>query len=308
MTRSAYPAVIVVALVSARLLGQDLPPPAARASGSAEFEVVSIKRNVSGDTSSRMRNSTETGEFAMTNMSLRTVIIRAYPPEPGAPVDPLPGRAPNDPLQGGPQMVALPSWVDSERYDVVARAEPGASREDQVKMWRAVLADRMKLAAHYERREEPSYNLVLARADRRLGPQLRPSALECSSPGARVAPGPAPPGGRPAMPTPEQASARCGFMMTGNNLYSGGVTIAALAPLLRPAAGRIVVDRTGLEGYYAVTLTFARNAGAPTAALGADDAPSIFSALPEQLGLKLEPDTTQVQVLVIDHIERPTEN
>jgi uncharacterized protein (TIGR03435 family) len=112
------------------------------------------------------------------------------------------------------------------------------------------------------------------------------------------------------------AMTRCTMLMiggpTGQGMYSGGTSLANLIRMLAGAAGRPVVDRTGLEGNFAVRLKFARDAPFPTTAPGQpsamDDAPSIFTAVQEQLGLRLESTTVQGQVLIIDHIERPTEN
>jgi uncharacterized protein (TIGR03435 family) len=255
----------------------------------------------------------------MINTSITPLILRAYPGDraaqpPGAFGAPRP-----------PRVLGLPSWAESERYDVNVKGAAGLTREQQQQMWRALLADRMKLAAHYEMREEPSYDLVPARGDRRLGAQLRPSTLDCSTrpapaappvlptlplPGAAPAGGGGTPGTRPPLPftppTPQEAMSRCGFMTSGNELYSGGMTMTQLAGIISDPSGRIVLDRTGLEGFYSVRLTFSRRP--PDAAPTIDDAPSVFTALAEQLGLKLESSRTQVQVLVVDHIERPTED
>ena len=78
--------------------------------------------------------------------------------------------------------LGLPSWAESERHDVVAQGRAGGTPEAQQQMWRALLADRMTLAAHDEPREQPSWDLVFARSDHRLGPQIQPSTPDCSEP------------------------------------------------------------------------------------------------------------------------------
>jgi uncharacterized protein (TIGR03435 family) len=90
----------------------------------------------------------------------------------------------------------------------------------------------------------------------------------------------------------------------------GDMTMAFLATMLRSAAGRYVVDKTGLAGYYRLVLTYDRLAGIrpPAATASADDPPSVFTAVQEQLGLKLEPSRSMIDVLVVDRLERPTEN
>jgi uncharacterized protein (TIGR03435 family) len=166
-------------------------------------------------------------------------------------------------------------------------------------MWAAMFSERMNLAAHMEHREQTTFGLVLARSDRRLGPQLKPSTLDCS--GSLAA-------GSTGRVDPDQA---CGLSMYGNVIVSGGVTLDAFAR--QGVSGRVggpVANRTGLEGLYALTLRFSspRLAGAPRDDAPTDDAPDFFTALQEQLGLKLQPEKGIVPVFVIDHIERPTPN
>jgi uncharacterized protein (TIGR03435 family) len=209
-------------------------------------------------------------------------------------------------------MVGLPDWVMRERYDVSATstlARP--SQDQQTAMLRAMLADRCKLVAHMENREQPVYDLVLARSDGRLGPNLHPSEVDCEAKAAadRVAAeaaraaGTIPP--RPSIPLNGPPSP-CSLWMLANST-EGGATMQMLARLLRTAAGRPVIDKTGLKGSYRITLPFNLiSARGPETA--DDSAPSVFTALQEQLGLKLESSRASREVLVIDHIERPTEN
>jgi uncharacterized protein (TIGR03435 family) len=261
-----------------------------------EFEVASIKRNTTNTFASGPPPNPASGQVSMTNVPVQTIVLRAYP------------------LQTVPaQVVGLPDWARSENYDVIAKGKPGATADEQQQMWKALLAERMKLAAHYETRELPGYNLVFARSDKRLGPDLNPSTLDCTKP-----PGPLNLSGQPDQKTVEaMAMSRCGTLMsmssTSQGILTGGITSAALARLISSAAGRPVIDRTGLEGYYSMRIRFARD-GAVLAPPGVqsptptDEVPSLFTAVQDQLGLKLESATVQVPVLIVDHIERPTEN
>jgi uncharacterized protein (TIGR03435 family) len=275
MVRWALPLLLVLAVISP-LAGQ-----------AAEFEVASIKRNTSGDLPFGPTPDPATGQILLRQVPARTLILQAYP------VQTLPI-----------QILNLPPWAD-ERYDVVAKGKPSPSADERQQMFRALLADRMKLAAHYETREQDSYDLVFARADQRLGSGIKPSSLTCSH-------------GTPNGPVPPAASAadaraaalkRCGaFWVEGDTIMSGGVTIDILTRMITSATGRPIINRTGLDGYFDITLRFQRFPPRATTEPNPDAAPLVFTALPEQLGLRLESSKTQGQILVIDHIERPTEN
>jgi uncharacterized protein (TIGR03435 family) len=277
MTRAALPLLLVAVLVFPGA-GQDL-----------EFEVASIKRNTSGDLSIGFGRPPDpaNGDVRLFQVPARNLILQAYP------LETLPV-----------QIVNLPSWAD-DRYDVIARGKPGATAAERQQMWRKLLADRMKLAAHYETREQASYDLVIARADKRLGPGIKPSPLDCSS-GPSTAPIPAPTGGADFR---EATLNRCGaFFVVGDSMTSRGVTVANLTRMVTPAAGRPIVDKTGLDGYFEIALRFQRMPSPAAGEPAPDAAPSVFTALQEQLGLRLDPSKTQGQILVIDAIERPTEN
>jgi uncharacterized protein (TIGR03435 family) len=187
------------------------------------------------------------------------------------------------------EIIGAPSWVLSERFDVEARATFEPSRDQERMMLRMLLADRFKLVAHYETQDRPVYNLVVARADGRLGPQLRALDItDCET-------------AKPKNPTDPPV---CAVRMRGGSstltMSSGGIRMQSFAdsPIASASAGRPIVDKTGLSGFYAFTLEFS----------GGTDGVSIFTALQEQLGLKLEPARAPLDVVVIDHIERPTEN
>jgi len=258
----------------------------AAAQAPLEFEVASIKRNTSGDLSNPVQ-TLPSGEIRVMNTPVRNLILRAYP------------------LSSLPiQVLGLPGWaeIQGERYNVIARSNAGATAEEQQQMWRALFADRMKLAAHYETRDQAGYRRVFAKVDHVLGPGLKPTTLDCAN--------------QPALPRPEAgvdlrrlAMNRCGFFFVeGDTIYSGGSTIGGLIRMMVPAAGRPIADRTGLPGFYSVVFRFQRIPSRTAAVPSLDDPPSLLTAVQEQLGLKLESDRAQAQVLVVDHIERPTEN
>lgn len=261
-----------------------LPAPA-----KPSFEVASVKPNKSGD---RGMSSAEQpgGRFIVTNMPLAILIRNAFD------------------LQES-QLVGLPDWGSSERFDIVAKAEQefprtnGRPRLAQL-MMQSLLEERFKLVSHREARELPAYALVLARTDGRLGPQLKQSDVDCAAlAAAQGAGGAALRGGGsgPAPLSPMRASSGpCSMTMTAGTLRFWSVTMASLAATLSGAAQRMVVDRTGLKGGFDFDLTFSREQTADTTS------PSVFTAVQEQLGLKLDSVRIPIEVLVIDSIERPT--
>ena len=220
-----------------------------------------------------------------------------------------------------PLVAGAPGWTTTEAYEVRAQGKPDATVEEQQEMWRTLLADRMKLVAHYEMRDRPAYALTLARRDRTLGPQLKRSTIKCprtdTSARDQLAPeallqsmrNSAAGRGDVTATMEGQLMSRCGDIFnSGTTLYAGAIDSRMIVFAIRmvdPTLDRPVVDRTGLEGLYSLKLWASRPAlvGPPPT-----DAPPLFSALEEQLGLKLTPVTIRDQVVVIDHIERPTEN
>ena len=216
------------------------------------------------------------------------------------------------------EIVGGPDWFNQARFDVIAVAPGGLPRVDAdgfpsqlLAMFRAVLEDRFKLVARWDTREGPIYNLVLDRADRRLGPKLVPVAVDCEKAGAAIVAG-TPPVSRPGR------GRECNFSFTSEpgSLQGNAVTMAVLARFLAvEGAGRTVVDRTGLSGTFDIDLLYS-----PELPFGGDSPEKLaldpkfagraglITSLREQLGLKLEPTQGRVDVLVIDRAERPTEN
>jgi uncharacterized protein (TIGR03435 family) len=210
------------------------------------------------------------------------------------------------------QIVGWPKWLFEDRFDVMGTGTaPGRDGAlfDKVK---AMLADRFKLVTHTETREEPMFALVLARRDGKLGEKMTPSTTDCTPTGpngrGRGAAAPPAPGERP----------KCGFMIGPGRLMVGGQTMPVFATNLSRFVGGIVVDKTGLTGTYDIELSYAPDPGIsltgrdlppgapPPSAPPPTDAPSIFSAVQEQLGLRLDSTRGPVDVLVIDSAEHPT--
>jgi uncharacterized protein (TIGR03435 family) len=282
------PALVLLVLIatSATLTAQDTPSKAA----SPEFDVVSIKRVDELRQGGGMRSLPD-GTFMMMNQPMGTLVNVASPV-----------------FVALRDIIGMPDWMMRERYDVTVKPPAGLTREQRREqmpvMWRAMFADRMKLAAHVEQRERDVYQLVVASSDGKLGPDLKPSTLDCSPrPVGTALP---PPQGLPSL---QERQNRCGLSMSTGLIVSGGITMDRLVPSLGGLAGGEVQNRTGLDGQYALTLRFspARQLGAD-AARASDDAPDFFTALREQLGLKLEREKKMMPVFVIDHVERPREN
>lgn len=259
------------------------------------FDVVSIRRNTGGAPGSAIQRPD--GGFTLSNSPVSVLISRAYP---------------------GIDSTGLPDWARSERYDISATSSvPRTTPEDRAAMVRAMLSDRFKLIARVEKREQPVYDLVLARSDGALGSGLRladesvdceeRAAAERARAEAAVAAGqPAPSRSFPDLSGPPPPCT----IFTPSFGLEGNVTMTVLASFLRATAGRPVVDRTGLRGMYYVRLEYDRLARIRGPAVNDSPAPSpsVFSALPDQLGLKLEPSSAIREMVVIENLERPTEN
>jgi uncharacterized protein (TIGR03435 family) len=177
-------------------------------------------------------------------------------------------------------------------------------------MLQAMLAERMKLATHVEKRIVPMFALVLARADGTLGPNLSRSSIDCTTaplgPSVAARETPPSPGGPPT----------CGNHATLTSFSGKGIPLDRVIRLIiAPRVRSLVVDRTGLAGTFDISLRFrgpepppgAVASGLPVPTLDPDLAP-IETAIQEQLGLRLQPIREPSDVLVIDRIERPTAN
>jgi uncharacterized protein (TIGR03435 family) len=242
------------------------------------------------------------------------------------------------------QLIGGPSWINSDRFNIEAKPEGGGPMSPQIlqSVLRQILEDRFALKVHNETRELPIYALMLARSDGRLGANLKPSSEECSTRMTARGRGPAPDGrgafvvgdarggpppdgrggpGRPGGPPPAldfDAPPACGSRGGGfGRMRAGGTTMAQFAAMISGTAQRVVLDKTGLTGYYDIALTYTPTpeqmpqGPAPPGAQPPPidpDGPSFFTAIQEQLGLKLENQRGPVEVVVIDSISQPTEN
>jgi uncharacterized protein (TIGR03435 family) len=210
-------------------------------------------------------------------------------------------------IEGGPK------WVREQYFDVQAKAE-GRPTADQMRvMVRRLLAERFNLTTHVETRDLPRYALVMARTDRRLGPRLKPSAIDCPAivaargPDYRLPPLTGPP--QPGDPPRCTLTARVGGGST--TMFVEGQPMREIAKLLQSQAVRIVIDNTGLTGTFDMELETEPRLppGIPSDTFGVPrEGLSLFTALPEQLGLKLESERGPVEILVIDRVELPTAN
>jgi uncharacterized protein (TIGR03435 family) len=207
------------------------------------------------------------------------------------------------------EILERPKWVDEDLFEIAATAAPGTKRGSQSERFmtlRALLADRFKLAVHRERKEAPIYALVHARRDGTLGPQLRQTEADCAAWIAQ---------GRQGAPPPISGDLPCGRGRVDRATIQGTImTLQQFTNLLSPRVERPVEDRTGLVGTFNLKLEWSPDQSAQTpsgtgTASVPDDLPtSVFTALQEQLGLKLESTRSIVDVLVIDHVERPVQN
>lgn len=274
-------------------------------SPSPTFEVVSIKpsHEEMGRVMIRMAPG---GRFEAHNITLRFLLQEAYGVKDS-------------------QISGAPGWVDSERYNVDAKADDSAAgdprrdersqdrdaRQAQFRlMLQAMLADRFKLALHHETKELPEYVLVVAKN----GPKIHQTTAP-----------PVDPANPPGPPTPGGPMPRGAIRMMGRgDLTVTGVPLPQFADVLSRQIGHLVVDKTGLKGEYDFTLKWTPDEGQGQMFSGAGggpggppgdhppppdaSGPSIFAAVQEQLGLKLESQKGPADTIVIDHVEKPSEN
>jgi uncharacterized protein (TIGR03435 family) len=265
---------------------------AAQQGAEPSFDVVSIKRNMIGFAADTVH--LEGGRFTASNVTVDQLVANAY-------------RVRTDLIVGGPEWIRDrpgPPATGEVRFDVIATIPAGTPPEQVPLMLQRLLADRFQLKAHIGPEQRSTYALVLARPDKRLGPKLTRSAQDCR---AEIDGGPL---RAPVRRTTEDGKPVCG-MMLGRAIIGGGLTMKFLAYALSIYSGRTVVDHTGLDGPFDYELRYApppaaAGGGNPPAAT--DNQPSIFVAIQEQLGLKLEPSVEPVQVVVVDSVSMPTDN
>jgi bla regulator protein BlaR1 len=208
------------------------------------------------------------------------------------------------PIKGGP------AWIHSDPYEIKAKAQgPASPAMMQGPMLQALLQDRFQLRIHRETREGPVYALTPAKSSARLKPFIEGSCSQMPL---------------AALPPPEPASGQryCRSMITlpgpaGAAVDGEGLTISEFSKLLDVILDRPVVDQTGIAGKFNIHLEFSPDQAVPTLRRPGSEEPAadtnlgrppILTAIQQQLGLKLLPSTGPVESLVIDHIERPSEN
>jgi uncharacterized protein (TIGR03435 family) len=239
------------------------------------FDIASIRvNNTATDGRHHVYNDPSVSSFRTVNLSTKDLLQYAF-------------DMPTSQILGGP------AWLDSTLFDIDAKSDAAAdtrlhslplpdARNEKHLMVQVLLADRFHLKVHFETRHLPIYSLVVANP--KLGPKFQPSAVAGTT-----------------------------LDTSRNRLHIAGSdnTLALLARELAHVTGRVVENRTGITGRFDLKLRWTPD-DAPTPLInGAPDPnppPNLFSAIQEQLGLKLEPGKGPVQVLVIDHIEMPSEN
>ncbi|MGD0912440.1 MAG: TIGR03435 family protein [Terracidiphilus sp.] len=276
LPKSRHAAQIIAAAFLAFTLSaiaQDKPAPANSANTAAfAFDIVSIKPyKQTGDGVSMWMNTTPDG-FSSRGFSLKSFLFNAFP------------------IVMPDQLVGLPPWADSDYYEVDAKMDEETAaaykklpRDQGRQVWHQMmqdlLADRFQLKFHKETRELPIYNLVVAKAGLKIEA------------------------------TPEGKGN--GYSMGGGKLSGTGIALDSLAFSLSNEVGRMIVNKTGLTGGYNIDLKWqpdAMAAGSSNSSSADPPLPDLFTALQEQLGLKLEAAKGPVDVYVIDQVEKPSEN
>lgn len=249
-----------------------------------QFEVASVKLNHSGTTTMKFPVPAN-GRFQATNFPLKALISFAY---------------------GSSQITGAPDWTNSERFDVDARAPgPDITREQYRQMLQSLLEERFRLRVHVETRDLPAYELFVTKAGSRLK-TADPQACD-------------PAGANSSQNRDDRAGVTCGtFYTEQSSLDVRSMSMTQFCNTLGIVLGRPVTDRTGLGGRFDVHLEFdpeGVNLGNGSSGLSADvnrpdgTQPSLFSALREQLGLRLQSHKEPTEVLVIDRLDRlPTDN
>jgi uncharacterized protein (TIGR03435 family) len=291
------------AFIAPVAIGARNPPPQSRelpAPGTLPaFEAVSVRPNVTPGPGGRGAGM-QPQRFVATNLTLRTILRRAYALPAGGPQ----GAA--DLLEQ--QIAGGPEWVATDKFDIVATTTAPTQPADMRQMAQRMLAERFKLRAHWEKRDLPVYLLTMVRPGV-PGPGLtKTSDAECAA--AKAAGPPPMPQVEPGQPPPPLSLPNCGGVTFGpGQLLARGAPMEFLAQTLVSlpvvtGIDRPVLDRTNLQGNYGFQMKFS-----PAQITNPDpERPALVTALQEQLGLKLEPARALIDVLVIDSVERPTEN
>jgi uncharacterized protein (TIGR03435 family) len=244
-------------------------PPAARPS----FEVASIKPNQSGPLFGGVPDAPD--RFTAKRVTLTQLVGIAY-------------RVRDTQVLNGP------SWSRSDYFDVIAATPATATRADKLLMLQRLLVERFSLESHHETRELPVLDLTVARKDGRLGPRILPASVEDTDCNVRGIPKPIFPSAPPVQ--------NCGMLVSTTSMFLRGKTIEQLAQILEDwGAGPVIVNRTGLSESFNLALEWGSDDPTDRTAL-------FITPLLDQLGLRLVSTKEPIDVLVIDHVEQPTEN
>lgn len=265
------------------------------------FEVATLKLNKSGERGGGIRRLPG-GRVTVTNMPARQLVAFAYSL----------GLAQF-------QLVGGPSWMADDRFDITAKMQgnpewggPGSEKPDPITIaMRKLLADRFKLKIHKETRDLDAYALMMVKPGT-PGPALKPSPTDCKALLEQARQGKLPP--RPDGSPDFSKPIPCSIMGRFGQMNFDGFPMTQVANMFVAQAGRPVVDRTGLSGNWQFVVMFAQErpvgAFAPPneQTLPDPNAPSFFTAIQEQLGLKLESTKAPIEVTVIDSAEHPTDD
>jgi uncharacterized protein (TIGR03435 family) len=242
------------------------------------FETASVKPNKSTDAGRNNRFSP--GRFAYMNTPVEDYIYNAY-------------------RFSSERVLGMPDWARREKFDITATHDPqyAAFSLQQLAMLQRLLEERFSLQTHRETREMPVYELVKARTDDQLGLRLRVSTLDCS-------------------PAATANRAQCGTRISTGLIEGRSVDWRMVVGQLPSQVGRTVIDKTGLTGSFELKFEWNPDpalmtspeavASATAAAATPGERVNIFTALQEQLGVKLQSAQAPLEVLVIDRLERPT--
>ena len=272
LTRIALAVVFASALLSAQ-------------TSAPAFEVASVRQSPQNSTFTRPGSAEPGGRWSAVNATLVMIMQRAYP------AYSVPGL-----IVGGP------GWIHERRFDIEAKANGTPTRAQYEQMVQRLLEERFKLKVRTDKQPIDAFALVIAREDGRLGPRLKPASAECL-----------------VAVEARREQARSGAVLSsmipacstrpeGPGRVYGARQIGSLLAAMQVWMDRRIVDRTGLQGTYEMELEFDYLSLRSVDAAGDPASPNIFTALQEQLGLKLVPLREPQDVLVVESVEMPTPN
>lgn len=251
------------------------------------FDAAVIKVNTARETAPSKMSASQPGRFIVVNTPLKFVILYAY-------------------HLMDHELIGLPGWAEDTSFDITAAypTDPPVAEADVRLMLQHLLRDRFGFQLHSEKRVIPAYDLTLLHRNGELGANLKPSSLDCEKLVAEKRPL-REAGGASAV-SPNGKRPACSVFATRRYLTGGAVTMQQLSTTLQSMLGKPVVDRTGLDGRFDVEAKWSLLDDTGDTPQG--DSPSIFYAVREQLGLRLDPHKEPFGVMVIDRLTQPTAN